>query len=479
MTIREMAQAAGAELILPEAAQQHTADREVPLVCHDSRDVIPGSLFVCIRGEHSDGHDFAAQAVQSGAAALLAERSPFDDLPPVPLLLAEARDSVRALGRMGNAWRKRYSGPVVGITGTAGKTTLKEILAHTLTAVRGGTGKVARNPLNLNTQIGLPESMLAANGDEDFWVMEAGISNPGDMDELGPIMEPTLAVILNAGAGHSLGLGDAGCGGAAHYKSRLLKYITPGGSALVSADYPDLVRESQAVRGDIIRFSTARRDVPYHARYLGLTAEGKSRCLLWLDGHELEAESCLSGPFAAEIMIAAGAAAHLLGLKDEEILSGLASAQPAAQRFNRRECAGWTLLDDTYNANPLSCSRMIEATAALRREGEKLAFVMGEMLELGNLAESSHEELGTALAEAGADAVFWIGGYGDAVFRGLEKSGFQGRFTTLNAHEDFLPAFSAWEETYRDGNSGIVLFKGSRGNHLEKLVKVFEEAHAL
>ena len=121
MTIREMAQAAGAELILPEAAQQNTADREVPLVCHDSRDVIPGSLFVCIRGEHSDGNDFAAPAVQSGAEAPLAERSPFDDLPPVPLLLAEARDSVRALGRMGTAWRKRYSGPVVGITGTAGK----------------------------------------------------------------------------------------------------------------------------------------------------------------------------------------------------------------------------------------------------------------------------------------------------------------------------------------------------------------------
>ncbi len=476
MTLAEMAGASASALILPRGGAEDMAQREISLVCHDSRAVVPGSLFACIRGEKSDGHDFAAQAVRSGAAAILAERDPFGGRPPVPLLLTGGKSSVKALGYAGHAWRKAFSGRVIGITGTAGKTTLKEMLAHTLTMAANGTAAVARNPLNLNTQIGLPESMLAARGDEDFWVMEAGISNPGDMDELGSMLEPDLAIILNAGAGHALGLG----GGAAYHKSRLLRYVAPGGMALVSADYPDLVRESCAVRRDIIRFSAYGADAPYRAEYLGLTPSGRSRCRLWLDGHELEAESALSGSFAAENLIAAASAAHLLGLRDDEILSGLAAARPAVQRFNRRMLSGWTLLDDSYNANPLSCSRMIEAAAELRNGTGSLVFVMGEMLELGELAVPSHEELGRGMAGAGADAVFWLGGHGDAVYRGLMEAGFTGRFTELAAHDIFLPEFSAWEKEHPGGGRpGTVLFKGSRGNHLEKLVKAFEEAHAL
>ena len=338
---------------------------------------------------------------------------------------------------------------------------------------------MARNPLNLNTQVGLPESMLAARGNENFWVMEAGISNPGDMDELGPMLEPDLAIILNVGPGHALGLGDAAHGGAAHYKSRLLKYVAPGGMALVSADYPDLVRESDTVRKNIIRFSTTGADTPYRAEYLGLAPEGRGRCRLWLDGHELEAESALSGPFAAENMIAAAAAAHLLGLNDDEIRSGLATAPLATQRFNRHELPGWVLLDDTYNANPLSCSRMIEAAMGLRSSGN-LVFVMGEMLELGELASSSHFELGRRMAKAGSDAVFWLGGHVEDVSNGLADAGFTGHFAALPAHDAFLPEFAAWEKTLPPkGGRNVILFKGSRGNRLEKLVKAFGETHAL
>lgn len=479
MTPAEMARAARATLILPQHCDARTAEREIPSVCHDSRSIVPGSLFVCIRGENSDGHDFAVQAVRSGAAAVLAEHDPFDGQTPVPLILTNGEDSTRALGRIGHAWRRTFAGTVVGITGTAGKTTLKEMLAHTLGMATDGTAKVARNPLNLNTQVGLPESMLAACGDENFWVMEAGISNPGDMDELGPMLEPDLALILNVGPGHALGLGDAARGGAAHYKSRLLKYLAPGGMALVSADYPDLVRESEAVRNNIIRFSTAGADVPYRAEYLGLTPQGWGRCRLWLDGHELEAESALSGPFAAENMIAAAAAAHLLGLTDDEIRSGLATAPLAAQRFNRSELAGWILLDDSYNANPLSCSRMIEAAAGLRNSG-RLVFVMGEMLELGDLASSSHLELGRNMARAGSDAVFWFGSHADDVIAGLKDAGFTGYFAALPSHDAFLSEFAAWENALpHSAGRNIILFKGSRGNRLEKLVKAFRETHAL
>ncbi len=117
MTPAEMARAARATLILPHHCAEDAAEQEIPSVCHDSRSVAPGSLFVCIRGEHSDGHRFAAQAVHCGAAAVLAEHDPFDGRPPVPLLLTRGEDSTQALGRIGHAWRKAFAGRVVGITG--------------------------------------------------------------------------------------------------------------------------------------------------------------------------------------------------------------------------------------------------------------------------------------------------------------------------------------------------------------------------
>jgi len=201
----------------------------------DSRAVKPGSLFVCIPGETFDGHDFAVKAIEAGAAALLVSRNPFDAVPPVPLILVE--DTVKALGKLAHCWRERLGETrVIGLTGTAGKTTVKELLAQVLSRC----GLTAKTHMNLNNQIGLPLSMLAATGEEAFWVMEAGISHPNDMDELGAILEPDLALILNVGPGHAAGLGDRGT---AHYKSKLLAHLAPGGTAIISADYPDLARD--------------------------------------------------------------------------------------------------------------------------------------------------------------------------------------------------------------------------------------------
>ena len=216
---------------------------EVCGVVTDSRKAGPGSLFVCVPGERVDGHDFAAAAVERGAVALLAQRplSVPDGGGEVPVFVVP--DSVEGLGQLARWWRDRTSALVTGVTGTAGKTTVKEVLAQVL-SVRG---KTARNALNLNNQIGMPLSMLAADGDEAFWVMEAGISHEGDMEALGAILRPDLALILNVGAGHTAGLGKKGV---AWHKTRLLASLAGGGRALVSADYPDLAREARAVVGE-------------------------------------------------------------------------------------------------------------------------------------------------------------------------------------------------------------------------------------
>jgi UDP-N-acetylmuramoyl-tripeptide--D-alanyl-D-alanine ligase len=460
MSLEQAAAAAKARILYP-------AEIMLTGAASDNRNILPGQLFVAIRGEHSDGHNFAHDAVKNGAAAVLAERDPFDGTSHVPVLLVD--DSVKALGRIGRIWRDSFHGRLAGITGTAGKTTTKELLAHILEQ----HGKTARNRLNLNTQIGMPISMLATDGDEDFWVMEAGISHPQDMDELGSVMDPDLAIILNAGAGHSLGLGNRGT---AWYKARLLHYLRPQGIALVCADYKDLAQEALAIRQDILFFSTTRKDVPYQASYLGLDETGRGNYRLYLRGTELTVNSALTGPYAAENILAAAAAAHCFELTCQEIKDGIAGAELPAQRFAKYKVNGWTVIDDTYNANPLSARRMIEAAAELAANKPFLC-VMGEMRELGERADEEHRILGTVLAKSGCCAVFWLGNHARELQAGLADEHYEGYFSVLSSPEDFLSSWQDWQIRTQESDTGLILFKGSRSNRLERFVNLFMEHH--
>jgi UDP-N-acetylmuramoyl-tripeptide--D-alanyl-D-alanine ligase len=431
----------------------------------DSRSITPGQLFVCIPGKRADGHDFAANAVAAGAAAVLAQRRPDNFPADAPLLLVP--DSIAALGKIAALRRETTKARVIGVTGTAGKTTVKEMLARIL-AERGPT---AKNFKNLNNRIGLPLSILNAEGTEDFWVMEAGISLPGDMDELGSVLRPDLALILNAGAGHTEGLGSPE--DVARHKAGLLRRLAPGGTGLASADYPALARECRNVRGDVRFFSAEDGKADYRASYRGKSRSGRGLYRLWLDGVLLDVETPFHGRYGAENAVAAAAAARLSGLAPEEIRAGLARAEMPQQRFACRPCGSWLLIDDSYNANPLSCRRMLEA-AAETAQGRPLICVMGEMGELGGTAEEEHERLGRRLAEALPEIVFWKGEYGGAVRNGLECGHFQGIFIELTAPPEDFPA------RLREMNpaAGVVFFKGSRSNRMEDLVRIFEEWEA-
>lgn len=429
--------------------------------CTDSRSVEPGSLFFCIRGEHVDGHAFAAQAVAKGALALVAQHDPFLGETVAPVVLVP--DVVKALGKLANFWRKKTSAKVVGITGTAGKTTVKEVLAQVLAAV----APTAKNHLNLNTQIGLPMSILATSGKESFWVLEAGISKAGDMDELGEILEPDIALVINAGSGHTEGLGSKGT---AHYKARLLAHLAPGGIALVCADYPDLVREARSLRPDTIFFTASGRQVSYRGSYVGPGHNGRGIYRMWLDGELLEVEAPFVGSYGAENSIAVCAAAHKLGITPQSLALGLSTAQLPKQRFSRRIIGPWQVVDDSYNANPLSCMRMLESASTLA-ENKPFICVFGEMLELGAIAEAEHEALGERMAASKVRHVYWKGGQGAAVARGLKKGNFSGTFMQIETIGDILGSLQA-----EGVSEGLILFKGSRGNQLEKLVAAFADA---
>ncbi len=440
----------------------------------DSRLVGPGDIFFCLKGERVDGHDFAGIAAAAGACAVVAEHPPFAEAAPtLPIFLVP--DTMRALARLAFCHRESGAARVVGITGSAGKTSVKEVLAHIL-SMRGET---ARNHMNLNNRIGLPLSMLNASAEASFWVLEAGISEPGDMDELGDILRPDFGLVLNAGAAHSLGLGDKGT---AHYKARLLRYVQPLGKAFICADYPDLVREvgelspKPSERGiEINWFSGAGHpQAMCTARYLGSFSATQGRFLVETEDRECLIYAPFRGAYGAENVAACFAVARRAGLSFEEIAQGFAGAELPAQRFCLIRKDNCLIIDDSYNSNPLSAGRMIEAAADLAQEGERPLFlVMGEMLELGDIAEQAHETLGRQMAAVHPHCVFWKGGMAEAVRRGLKLGEYKGPFYPVAGGQEFSGLL---EEIHFRG--GVILVKGSRGNKLERLVEVLDNSSA-
>ncbi len=453
----------------------------------DSREARPGALFVCVPGSRVDGHDFAAAAVGQGASAVLAARP----LPGINVPVLVVSDTVKALGQLAALWRDKTSARVVAVTGTAGKTTLKEALAQVLAL----DGKTARNAMNYNNQIGMPRAVLGTDGDEKFWVMEAGISHAGDMDDLGSVLRPDIAVVLNAGTGHTEGLGEKGV---AWHKARLLKYLAKGGKGLVCADYPDLAHEARATGAEVHFFSGSGRDVEFRAIYAGAApapqgadtsltgatpvgaaptdaapADAYGLYRLWLGGRECDVTAPFRGEYGAENVAAVAATAHLLGLNVETIQQGLMQARMPAQRFNQVQAGPWLLIDDTYNANPLSMGRMLDA-AAERAAGRPFVAVLGAMLELGSQAAMEHEVLGRRLASLKPSAIIWKGLHAEDVRKGLSLAGYAGPWQVVADAGEFMKSWQSLREYGLEDkaakNGGVVLFKGSRSNRLETLM---------
>ncbi|MCM0756660.1 UDP-N-acetylmuramoyl-tripeptide--D-alanyl-D-alanine ligase [Desulfovibrio aminophilus] len=425
------------------------ADRPVTAVRTDSRAVGKGEVFVCLSGERFDGHEFASQAVAQGALAVVAARP----LPEIKVPVIVVRDTVAALGRLGRFLRDRARGRVVAVTGTAGKTTVKEMIAR----VAGTRLSVAKNFKNFNNQIGLPLSIFAASGEEDVWVLEAGISKPHDMAELGFILAPDLAVVQNIGPAHLEGLGSLE--GVARAKASLLKHLKPEGAALVNRDYPLLWKEALALRPDAVAFSATDDSADHFCAFLGPEPNAAGRFRLKTPGLDRELVLPFCGAHFAENVAATAAAAHHLGLPPEAVVEGLSGFTRPDQRFCCLAGEGWTLVDDTYNANPLSMTRAIE-TARTMAGDRPLLLVLGAMGELGPEAAEAHEELGRFLRGMAPARVFFQGAFARDVARGLGSDA--ALLTAVDGPDQML---NAWRQLALPG--GVALVKGSRSARME------------
>ncbi|WP_028573145.1 UDP-N-acetylmuramoyl-tripeptide--D-alanyl-D-alanine ligase [Desulfonatronum lacustre] len=443
------------------------ADVLVAGACIDSRDIRPGDLFFCLPGERSDGHHHAAQAVERGAVAVVATRAvpELDGRAPM-LVLRDGMTAQAALGEVASLWREGFAGQVIGVTGSAGKTTVKEMVAQ----VCSQAGATCRNRLNWNNQIGMPLSLLSCSGEEAFWVMEAGISRPGDMDELGAVLRPDLAILLNAGAAHVAELG--GVSGVAAAKARLVRYLNPEGRALVNQDCPELWRESLAFTDRIHGFSTKDPDAEFWSGEPFQVDSDRMGLALRLRGRSLTLSWPVERAPVAQNVLATAAAAALLGIDTDAIQKGLSVDLALPGRFNVERRGAWVLVDDTYNANPLSMRLALNRAHALA-EGRRLVCVLGDMLELGASAGAEHYELGRVLSGVCSE-VYYHGGHGADVRDGLAAEKAPARFTACETPEHFLKTWrksvvagTAVDGADQDESGGVILFKGSRAGKME------------
>ena len=465
MTVSEVLWATGGTLVHPRRLAATTAGQPIGHVALDSRHVRPRSLFVALPGERVDGHDFVGAAFASGASlALVAAdrwsgRDPGARIPADRVVIA-VPDTAAALQRLASVHRSRQSATRLAITGSNGKTTLRHVLA-TVLAERWSTYQAERN---LNSDVGLPLAVLGIGPEHRFAVLEAGINYLGEMDQIGAVVRPHMAVVTNVGTAH-IGLLESR-ERIVREKSRLFLYVRSGGSLVVPEESEDLEKTADAaavgVHGNVVQFGP-RTTLGY---------EGSES--MGLDGSRIHWEGLpihfpLFGKHNLAAVLAAITIGRLLGLEPEEIQAGL--EQVTAMPGRNEVIAGRiTIVNDAYNANPESMAAALGFFATLSGSG-RLVAVLGSMLELGDHSECAHRELGRRAADAGLDVIFFFGAETAPAAQALAASGFDGPSLWTDDY-DLLAERVAGEA--RPGDR--VLLKGSRGVALERLVPVLQAA---
>jgi UDP-N-acetylmuramoyl-tripeptide--D-alanyl-D-alanine ligase len=421
----------------------------------DSRQAGPGALFAALPGERADGHDFAAQAVAAGAAAVLAEREV-----GVPAVIVD--DVLTAIGALARAVVDRLPDvTVIGLTGSAGKTSTKDLLAHLVARL----GPTIAPPGSFNNEIGHPLTVLRAGEDTRYLVLEMGARGLGHITHLTRIAPPAIGIVLNVGSAH---IGEFGSRDVvAKAKGELVEALSPKGTAILNADDP-LVRTMAArTPAEIVTFGRSP-DATVRAADESLDDVGRSRFTLVTPEGSAPVNLRLHGAHAVANALAAAAAARRLGMPVAEIAEALSEAGPVSRwRMEVTERAdGVTVVNDAYNANPESVRAALDTVVHMARGGRAFA-VLGEMAELGASTVSEHEKIGAYAARGGLAGLVAVGETAAAVLKGAEQVGtWTGERVQV---EDVGAAVAALTERLRPGD--VVLIKGSRVAGLERVAQ--------
>ncbi|CAG0974716.1 UDP-N-acetylmuramoyl-tripeptide--D-alanyl-D-alanine ligase [Methylophilaceae bacterium] len=420
-------------------------------VSNDSRSGLPGQLFVAMRGERVDGHDYALSAIKNGAAAAMISHE-VEGL-PAALLVENTR---LALGDLAAYWRKKFSMPLAAITGSNGKTTVKEMLAAILRKATGAEDAVLATEGNLNNDIGLPLTLLKLRQQHRYAVVEMGMNHFGEISYLTRIGQPTVALINNATTAHLGGLGSVE--GVARAKGEIFEGLAAGGIAVINADdsYAPLWK-SLAGHHRVLTFGV-KNSADISAAYT-LHAESSDVRLKTPQG-EASVSLPVAGLHNVSNALAAASAAIAMDMPLPAIVSGLESFSGVKGRLQRKTgIKGAAVIDDTYNANPASMKAAIDVLAV--RQGEKL-LVLGDMGELGDDAAAMHAEIGRYAKQAGVSRLYALGELSREMVNAFGPHA--QHFETPDALASSLIA--------RMNEESTVLVKGSRFMRMERVVNL-------
>ena len=431
------------------------APEAYPAISTDTRSLEEGALFVALRGENFDGHEFLGQAAEAGARGAVVDSVPADG---PPLRYYRVPDTLMALGRLGRHRRRVLGGRVVAITGTNGKTTTKEMTRAVL-ATRFTTHATSGN---LNNLVGAPLTLLAAPEESEALVVEIGTSAPGEIARLAQIVEPEIGVITAVAEGHLEGMGTVE--GVLREKTSLLSRLQPGGTAVVADEPESLPHRAKSLARDVrVAGWTDRADDDLRADDLRIDERGRVR-FRWR-GRDVAL------PFGGRAHVRNALLALAVGLEwgvdTGEAIAALQDLEPPKMRGEVHRFGELTVIADCYNSNPASLAAAVDTLVHMPRGGGRVV-VVGTMLELGSQSEELHRKAAREIAEADVDLIVGTGAFKDAFAPVRDELGDR----LVLADE---PAGAFEEMASRMTGDEVVLLKGSRGVALERLLPGLEE----
>jgi UDP-N-acetylmuramoyl-tripeptide--D-alanyl-D-alanine ligase len=450
LTLSQIAQLAGASL--------SSVDGTVVInkVSTDSRTIKSGELFVALRGENFEGHDFVEASAKAGATGAFVDLNWAGNVPNNFALL-RATDTLQAYQMLAANYRRSLALKVLAITGSNGKTSTKDFAASVLAR----RFRVTKTEGNFNNHVGLPRTILEATSEDEVAVWELGMNHPGEIAALSKIAAPDAAIITNIGVAHIEFMGSREA--IAAEKGALAEAIEPQGTLILNADDPFSEGISARTRAKVVFAGTTRGAV--QAIEIRQSAEG-SEFTIVEGAHRCRAQLPVAGSHMVQNALLAVAAGRAFGLSIEECAAGLAAAPLTKARLQIKEIGGVQFLDDSYNANPDSMKAALRTLIELDAEGKRIA-VLGEMRELGTESERGHREIGEIAATLGVNQLITIGDAAELIAEGARTAGLDKVSSARSTGE----AAKLLGEIAEPGD--LVLIKGSRAARTEEVIEQF------
>lgn len=425
----------------------------------DSRNIKKNTLFIAIKGERFDGHDFIDQAVQNGASAILINKGYLNLIKDYDLTVITVKDTAKTFGDVAKIWRNKLRAKIIGITGSAGKTTTKEIL----TTLLSEKFKVNKTVGNNNNHIGVPLTIFSTNEKHDMLVIELGTNHFGEISYTASIAKPDFSLITNIGDSHLEFLGDRQ--GVLNEKSTLIKEtINNNGKVFINNDDPLIKTLGKEIKNKITYALHEKAD--YQCRIVSVDRMACPEIEIKSKKKSLKVKLPLSGEANVSNYLSAYSVASELGVGKEKILKATKKLKSFDKRLEIKNYKNFTLINDTYNANPDSMKSSLKILADINNNKRKIA-ILGDMFELGKESKNKHQELANLINEMMIDEIYSIGTMMKLFDKKLSnKIKIHNHFSDRESLKNHLEKIQL--------NNSIILVKGSRGMKMEEFVKTIQ-----